>query len=174
MQSNHIIGVTVIVLMAFMILFGIGLYYFYRFMVSRRFQGNQGLESWTNETLGTRSIFSSEKPTEQWNQEYRSSSSTESRSTRSSAHRSDSSRRTYQARSKGHRRLSDIVEERPMGGFQESSPESTFQGTAESTSQQEQEAPASHGCNHTCHGHSSKPGERLVGLGIAHAKGRYA
>ncbi|KAJ8064413.1 hypothetical protein OCU04_006753 [Sclerotinia nivalis] len=171
MQTNHAIGVLAIVLTAFMVLLGMGIYCFVRAMQRRRFRARHFGQSSTSGTPGTRSIFSSQASSEQWNQESQSSSSTQSRSTRASAQRSDSKHRTYQARSERSRRLSDIAEEWP-GGFQGVSPEATSDETAESIFQLEQEIPASHGWNQTCHGHHPRPGERQVGLGIAHGKGR--
>ncbi|KAF7875131.1 hypothetical protein EAF04_002303 [Stromatinia cepivora] len=142
MRTNHVVGVLVVVLTAFMVLFGMGIYYFARAMQRRRFRARHFGQS-----------------------------SMQSRSTRASAQRSDRKHRTYQARSERSRRLSDIAEEWPNGGSQDISSEATSDETAESILQLEQ-IPASHGCNQTCHGHAPRPGERQVGLGIAHGKGR--
>ncbi|APA08212.1 hypothetical protein sscle_03g029820 [Sclerotinia sclerotiorum 1980 UF-70] len=171
MQTNHVIGVLVTVFMVCMVLLGIGVYYFVQAMQRRRFRARNFGQSSTSETQGTRSIFPSQASSEQWNQESQSSSSTQSRSTRASARRSDSKQK-YQARSERSRRLSDIAEEWQHGGYQGVSPEATSDETAESILQLEQEIPASHGCNQTCHEHHPKPGERQIGLGIAHGKGR--
>ncbi|CAD6439477.1 783e94ef-df90-4010-add9-0c51eb720162 [Sclerotinia trifoliorum] len=172
MQANHVIGVLISVLMTFMVLLGMGVYYFARAMQRRLFQARNFGQSSTGETQGTRSIFSSQASSEQLNQEFQSSSSTQSRSTRASARRDDSKHPTYQAKSERSRRLSDIAEEWQNGGYQGVSPEGTSDETAESLLQLEQEIPVSHGCNQTCHGHHPRPGERQVGLGIAHGKGR--
>ncbi|ESZ99354.1 hypothetical protein SBOR_0279 [Sclerotinia borealis F-4128] len=176
MQANCMIGVSVIVLIIFMALFGVVIhYYFARTMQTRRFWRKQELRQWsTTGTQETRSAFSTQESSEQWSQESRSPSSTQSQSTRASSQRSDRRHRTHQGRSDGFRRLSDIAEEWPRGEYQGALTEATSQRTAESLSQLGQETPASHGCNQTCHGHSPRPGEHQVGLGIAHGNECFA
>ncbi|KAI9646875.1 hypothetical protein NHQ30_004875 [Ciborinia camelliae] len=153
MQANIMIGVIVTALIVFMVLLGVGIHYFVRARNRCRYPRSQELgQSSTCGTEGTSSMFS-----------------TQSNSTRSSAQGSDRRYRTYQDSSS---RLSDIAEEQSYNGeFQEVSPAASSKGPTEFLTKLEQETPASHGCNQTCHGHSPKPGERRVGLGIAHGKG---
>ncbi|THV50604.1 hypothetical protein BGAL_0143g00020 [Botrytis galanthina] len=166
MQANHVIGVVVIALMAFMILFGVGIYYSIQAIQRRRSRRAQLLaEPTMSGTQGTRSLFSSLESSHQWSQESRSSSSTQSHSTRASSQRNNRRNRSTEARPERSRRLPDIVEEWPNEGFRGLSPEDISQGTAESLSQLEQETPGSYN-------RSIRPGERLVGLGIAHGKER--
>ncbi|TGO09544.1 hypothetical protein BTUL_0162g00210 [Botrytis tulipae] len=166
MQNNHVIGVIVIALMAFMILFGMGIYYSVQAIQRRRSRGAQLLaEPTMSGTQGTRSLFSSLESSHQWSQESRSSSSTQSHSTRASSQRNDRRHRPTEARPKRSRRLPDIVEEWPNERFRELSPEDTSQGTAGTLSQLEQEMPGSYN-------RSIRPGERQFGLGIAHGKER--
>ncbi|KAF5879718.1 uncharacterized protein Bfra_006925 [Botrytis fragariae] len=166
MQTNHVIGIIVIAFMAFMILFGIGIYHSIQAIQRRRFRGAQLLaEPTMSGTQGTRSLFSSLESSHQWSQESRSSSSTQSHSTRASSQWNDKRHRATEARPKRSHRLPDIMEEWPNEGFRGISPEDTSQGTAESLSQLEQEMPGSYN-------RSIRPGERQVGLGIAHGKER--
>ncbi|TGO47106.1 hypothetical protein BCON_0293g00030 [Botryotinia convoluta] len=166
MQTNHVIGVIVIALMAFMILFCMGIYYSIQAIQRRRSRGAQLLaEPTMSGTQGTRSLFSSLESSHQWSQESRSSSSTQSHSTRASSQWNDRRHRPAEARPKRSHRLPDIVEEWPNEGFRGLSPEDTSQGTAKSLSQLEQETPASYN-------RSIRAGERQVGLGIAHGKER--
>ncbi|KAF7904103.1 hypothetical protein EAF00_001437 [Botryotinia globosa] len=166
MQNNHVIGVIVIALMAFMILFGMGIYYSVQAIQRRRSRGAQLLaETTMSGTQGTRSLFSSLESSHQWSQESRSSSSKQSHSTRASSQRNDRRHRPTEARPERSRRLPDIVEEWPNERFRELSPEDTSQGTAGSLSQLEQEMPGSYN-------RSIRPGKRQSGLGIAHGKER--
>ncbi|KAF7907700.1 uncharacterized protein EAF01_005286 [Botrytis porri] len=166
MQTNHVIGVIFIALMAFMILFGIGIYHSVQAINRRRFRGAQVLaEPTMSGTQGTRSLFSSLESSHQWSQESRSSSSTQSQSTRASSQRNDRRHRPTEERPKRSQRLPDIVEEWPNEGFRGLSPEDASQGTAESLSRLEQGMPGSYN-------RSIGPGKRQAGLGIAHGTER--
>ncbi|KAF7957472.1 hypothetical protein EAE96_003050 [Botrytis aclada] len=166
MQTNHIIGVVVIALMASMILFGMGIYYSIQAIQRRRSREAQLLaEPTISGTQGTRSLFSSLESSHQRSHESRSSSSTRSHSTRASSQWNDRRHHPTEARPKTSHKLPDIVEEWPNEGFRGIPPENSSQGTAEFLSQLEQEMPGSYN-------RSIRPGERQVGLGIAHGTER--
>ncbi|KAM0316665.1 hypothetical protein ACHAO8_002950 [Botrytis cinerea] len=162
MQANHVIGVIVIALMAFMVLFGMVIYYSIQAIQRRRSWEAQHLpEPTMSGTQGTRSLFSSLESSQQSSQESRSSSSTQSHSTRASAQWSDRRHRPTEARPKRSHRLPDIVEEWRDEGFQGLSSEHASLGTAESLSQLGQETPAPYS-------RAIRPVEHQIGLGIAH------
>ncbi|KAF7921211.1 uncharacterized protein EAE98_008637 [Botrytis deweyae] len=166
MQTNYVIGVIVIALMAFMILFGMGIYYSIQAIQRRRSRRAQLLaEPTISGTQGTRSLFSSLESSHQWSQESRSSSSTQSHSTPASSQWNGRRHRPTEARPKRSHRLPNIVEEWPNEGSRGISPEDTSQGTAESPPQLEPEMPGSYN-------RYIRPSIRQVGLGNARVKER--
>ncbi|QSZ35853.1 hypothetical protein DSL72_006975 [Monilinia vaccinii-corymbosi] len=115
-----------------------------------------------SETRAFLSEFLTQGSSVQWNQETRSSSSTQGSAQRHERHeRID---RKYRKRSEGSGSILPSIAEEWLSGEYQGVPESP---KAELLPQFEQETPASHGCNQTCHGYSPKAGEPQIGLGIA-------